>query len=51
MHSHKNFEKKKAAPQMSALHKDAIDPREDKNSYEYDYDFAADKKAARKNKK
>ena len=51
MHSHKNFEKKKAAPKMSALHKDAIDPREDKDSYEYDYDFAADKKAARKNKK
>jgi len=42
---------KKAAPEMSALHKDAIDPREDEDSYEYDYDFAADKKAARKNKK
>jgi len=28
-----------------------IDPREDKNSYEYDEDFAADKKAARKAKR
>ena len=28
-----------------------IDPREDKSSYEYDYDFAADKKAARKAKR
>ena len=28
-----------------------IDPREDKSSYEYDEDFAADKKAARKAKR
>ena len=38
-------------PRMSALHKDAIDPREDKSSYEYDEDFAADKKAERDAKK
>ena len=51
LHSHKNFEKKKAAPQMSALHKDAVDPREDKDRYEYDEDFAADKQAGRDAKK
>jgi len=38
-------------PKMSALHKDAMDPREDKSSYEYDEDFAADKKAERDAKK
>ena len=51
MHSHKNFKKKKAAPKMTALHKDAIDPREDKSSYEYDEDFAADREAERNAKK
>ena len=45
------YDKKHHGMSMSALHKDAIDPREDPSRYEYDEDFAADKKAERDAKK